>query len=109
MRVRSQNVTGEKARSQKGRKPAPDRQKKREKGREKMGLTALCHKLWGPVPSPWPEAMGWEKNGVIFRYHDPASQRPPEKQGEGRKRREAVGGGPGGLEVAGRRLPVVLG
>lgn len=35
MKVRSQNVTSEKVRSQKGRKPAPDRQKKGEKGREK--------------------------------------------------------------------------
>lgn len=42
-------------------------------GREKMGLTAHCHNLWDAPP--------------------------PEKQGEGRKRRGAVGEGPGGVEA----------
>lgn len=56
MRNRSQNVTGEKVRSQKGRKPAPDRQKEAGESPDKKGITVDCHRLWGPgpVPSPWP-------------------------------------------------------
>lgn len=37
MRNRSQNVTGEKVRSQKGRKPAPDRQKEAGESPDKKG------------------------------------------------------------------------
>lgn len=104
MRNRSQNVTGEKVRSQKGRKPAPDRQKEAGESPDKKGITVDCHNLWGPgpVPSPWPEAMGREKNRRYIPLSRPGITAPPEKQGEGRKRRGAVGEGPGGLEpVAG--------
>ncbi len=73
MRNRSQNVTGEKVRSPKGHKPAPDRQKEAGESPDKKGITVDCHNLWDAPP--------------------------PEKQGEGRKKRGAVGEGPGGVEA----------
>ena len=59
MRNRSQNVTGEKVRSPKGHKPAPDRQKEAGESPDKKGITVDCHRLWGPgpVPSPWPGSI----------------------------------------------------
>lgn len=52
MRNRSQNVTGEKVRSQKGRKPAPDRQKEAGESPDKKEITVDCHRLWGPGRCP---------------------------------------------------------
>lgn len=56
MRNRSQNVTGEKVRSQKGRKPAPDRQKEAGESPDKKGERIKLSQFVGagPVPSPWP-------------------------------------------------------
>lgn len=52
MRNRSQNVTGEKVRSPKGHKPAPDRQKEAGESPDKKGITVDCHRLWGPGRFP---------------------------------------------------------
>lgn len=56
MRNRSQNVTGEKVRSQKGRKPAPDRQKEAGESPDKKGERIKLSQFVGagPVSSPWP-------------------------------------------------------
>lgn len=56
MRNRSQNVTGEKVRSQKGHKPAPDRQKEAGESPDKKGERIKLSQFVGagPVPSPWP-------------------------------------------------------
>lgn len=56
MRNRSQNVTGEKVRSQKGHKLAPDRQKEAGESPDKKGERIKLSQIVGagPVPSPWP-------------------------------------------------------
>lgn len=95
MRGRSQNVTGEKSRSQKGRKPAPDRQKEAGESPDKKGERIKLSQFVGAglVPSPWPGAMGREKkvlySGITARHHSAAGEAGGGKEKAGSRWRRA--------------------
>lgn len=87
MRNRSQNVTGEKVRSQKGRKPAPDRQKEAGESPDKKGERIKLSQFVGRAAAglfqkPWwvvlPHARKRGKNQT-------GQKPPPNRQKKGGK------------------------
>lgn len=95
MRNRSQNVTGEKVRSPKGHKLAPDRQKEAGESPDKKGERIKLSQIVGagPVPSPWPGAMGRESPAlhsvITTRHHSAAGEAGGGKEKAGSRWRRA--------------------